>query len=65
MINNISEKCKLIFPSTHVVYEGFNDTKLELTEDEPTKPFLTYAIVKNRSEIDIKEKHFCTKCRNK
>ena len=32
IIDNISDDCKIIFPSTHVVYEGFEDTKLEIDE---------------------------------
>ena len=56
--NNILEltpsHCKVVFPSTHVVYEGFNEAKFNVTEDEPTTPVLTYAKSKVQNEIDIK-----------
>jgi nucleoside-diphosphate-sugar epimerase/SAM-dependent methyltransferase/quercetin dioxygenase-like cupin family protein len=56
--NNILEStpphCKIIFPSTHVVYEGFNEAKFSVTEDEPTTPVLTYAKSKVQNEVDIK-----------
>lgn len=53
IINNISPNTKLIFPSTHVVFEGLKETKLNLTEDEKTYPILTYASSKVQNEIDI------------
>jgi nucleoside-diphosphate-sugar epimerase/SAM-dependent methyltransferase/quercetin dioxygenase-like cupin family protein len=56
--NNILEltpsHCKVVFPSTHVVYEGFDEAKFNVTEDEPTTPVLTYAKSKVQNEIDIK-----------
>jgi nucleoside-diphosphate-sugar epimerase/SAM-dependent methyltransferase/quercetin dioxygenase-like cupin family protein len=56
--NNILEStpshCKIVFPSTHVVYEGFNEAKFSVTEDEPTTPILTYAKSKVQNEVDIK-----------
>ena len=27
VLNSINDKCKLIFPSTHVIYEGLKNTK--------------------------------------
>ena len=33
----IPEKCKIIFPSTHVIFEGFKETKLDIDEiEKPT-----------------------------
>jgi nucleoside-diphosphate-sugar epimerase/dTDP-4-dehydrorhamnose 3,5-epimerase-like enzyme/2-polyprenyl-3-methyl-5-hydroxy-6-metoxy-1,4-benzoquinol methylase len=55
ILNYISSTCKIIFPSTHVVYEGFPTTKFDIEEDEPTYPILTYAKSKVKNEIDIKE----------
>lgn len=56
--NNIIEltplTCKIIFPSTHVVYEGFGVAKFNITEDELVTPVLTYAKSKVQNEIDIK-----------
>ena len=34
ILNNISQKCKIIFPSTHVVYEGIKDVRTDISEDE-------------------------------
>jgi nucleoside-diphosphate-sugar epimerase/SAM-dependent methyltransferase/quercetin dioxygenase-like cupin family protein len=56
--NNILEfiptSCKIVFPSTHVVYEGFSETKHNITEDTETTPVLTYSISKVQNENDIK-----------
>jgi len=53
IINLSPEKCKIIFPSTHVVYEGFNETKFDITEDIETKPVLTYSKGKVQTEKDL------------
>ena len=56
--NNILEftpsHCKVVFPSTHVVYEGFSETKHNITEDTETTPVLTYSTSKVQNENDIK-----------
>jgi len=57
VINSISKKCKLIFPSTHVVFEGLKKAKKNINESEKTKPILMYAKSKNQNEIDIKKNH--------
>ena len=49
------EKCKIIFPSTHVIYEGFETTMMGITEDTAVKPILTYSTGKAISEVDIRE----------
>ena len=54
VLNAISEKCKIIFPSTHVVFEGLKKVKKNIIENEPTLPLLTYAKSKVQNEIDIK-----------
>lgn len=55
--NNILEfspsYCKIIFPSTHVVYEGFEETKHNIIENEPVRPVLTYSTSKVQNEADI------------
>jgi nucleoside-diphosphate-sugar epimerase len=56
IINSISENCKLIFPSTHVVFEGLKEIKKDLTEDSPIFPVLAYAKSKAQNEIDIVNK---------
>jgi len=48
------KKCKIIFPSTHVVYEGIEETKFDIDESYPVSPVLTYSIGKAQSEEDIK-----------
>jgi len=57
VINSISKKCKLIFPSTHVVFEGLKKAKKNIKEAEKTKPVLMYAKSKNQNEVDIKKNH--------
>ena len=36
VLDAISDKCKIIFPSTHVVYEGVEKVKKNIFEDEDT-----------------------------
>ena len=55
IIQSVGETTKLIFPSTHVVYEGFDDTVFELEEDVETCPVLTYSKGKVQSEEDLKK----------
>jgi len=54
ILNSISNNCKLIFPSTHVVYEGFENTMLDIQEEVETTPVLTYSKCKVQNENDIK-----------
>jgi len=56
VINSISENCKLIFPSTHVVFEGLKNLKKDINENEKTCPILAYASSKVINEEDIKKK---------
>jgi nucleoside-diphosphate-sugar epimerase len=46
ILNALPSKSKIIFPSTHVVFEGFKEIKKELLEIEDTSPILTYAVNK-------------------
>ena len=39
----MSDNCKIIFPSTHVVYEGINEVRTDIKENEKTKPVLSYS----------------------
>ena len=34
ILDTISQKCKIIFPSTHVIFEGLNETKQNIEENE-------------------------------
>lgn len=54
ILNNIKSTCKIVFPSTHVVYEGFNETKLNIKEDVEPCPVLTYSSCKAENEKAIK-----------
>ena len=47
--------CKIIMPSTHVVYEGINDIKKNILEDEKTFPILSYAKSKDFNEKQLKK----------
>ena len=51
----IKKKCKIIFPSTHVVYEGINEVRTDIKENEPTKPVLSYSSSKALNEDQLKK----------
>ena len=55
ILEAISRKCKIILPSTHVVYEGVEKVKTNILEDEETKPVLSYANSKVMNEKQLKE----------
>ena len=55
IISSIPDLCKIIFPSTHVVFEGIKSTKKEIPEEEPTSSILTYANGKVQNEEQIKK----------
>ncbi len=55
ILNAISNNCKIIFPSTHVVYEGINEVKKDIKEDEKTKPVLSYSLSKAINEEQLKK----------
>ena len=55
VLNSISKKCKIIFPSTHVVFEGLKKVKKNIKENETTFPILTYSKSKVQNETDIKK----------
>ena len=55
ILESISNKCKIIFPSTHVVYEGINEIKTDIKENEITKPVLSYASSKAVNENQLKK----------
>ena len=54
ILDSISDKCKIIFPSTHVVYEGIDEIKTEIKEHEKTKPVLSYSLSKAINEDQLK-----------
>ena len=55
ILDLLQDDSKIIFPSTHVVYEGLKKIKLNIKENEKTCPVLAYAKSKNDNEKQIKQ----------
>ena len=55
ILDAIDDKCKIIFPSTHVVYEGIEEVKKNIEEDEKTIPVLSYSSSKAINEEQLKK----------
>ena len=55
ILDVISNDCKIIFPSTHVVYEGINEVKINIKENEATRPVLSYSQSKSINENQLKK----------
>ena len=55
ILDAISDNCKIILPSTHVVYEGITNVKKDILEDEETSPILSYAKSKDYNEKQLKK----------
>ncbi len=55
ILDLIDENCKIIFPSTHVVYEGIDKVKNDIKENENTKPVLSYSVSKALNESQLKK----------
>ena len=55
ILDSINDECKIIFPSTHVVYEGIEKVKNDIKEDEDTKPVLSYSTSKAINEKQLKD----------
>lgn len=53
LIKNLPKKTKLVFPSTHVVFEGLTETKFDIDENFSPIPVLSYSKGKYESELDI------------
>ncbi len=54
ILNTIPDICRVIFPSTHVVYGGLWKARFDLVESDVIIPDLTYAQGKAQSESDIR-----------
>ena len=54
IIDVVSSKCKIIFPSTHVVYEGIEKVKNDILENEDAIPILSYSSSKAENEKQLK-----------
>ena len=50
----ISKKCKIVVPSSHVIYEGMEKVKNDIHEDEETSPILAYGKSKDFNEKQLK-----------
>jgi len=57
VLNSIPQKCKIIFPSTHVIFEGLKEIKQNIDENEVPCPILAYSSSKFQNEKDIKNSH--------
>ena len=55
ILDVISDQCKIIVPSTHVVYEGMEKVKNDINEDEKTSPILAYGKSKDFNEKQLKK----------
>jgi len=55
ILNAIGDKCKIIFPSTHVIYEGIEKVKNDIKEHEEPRPVLSYSLSKAFNEKQLKD----------
>ena len=54
ILDVISDNCKIIMPSSHVVYEGIEKVKNDIKENEETNPVLSYGKSKDFNEKQLK-----------
>ena len=54
ILDVVSNTCKIIMPSTHVVYEGMKDVQEDILENEDTCPSLAYGRSKDFNEKQLK-----------
>ena len=54
ILDAMSSKCKIIMPSTHVVFEGIKEVKNNILENEETNPVLSYGKSKDINEKQLK-----------
>ena len=55
IIDVIKDDCKIILPSTHVVYEGKQEVKKDILEDEDPLPVLAYGKSKAYNERQLRD----------
>ena len=48
ILDVMGKNCKIIMPSTHVIYEGLNKVEKNLKENEPAKPIFLIPIKSNK-----------------
>jgi len=54
ILDCINDKCKIIMPSSHVVYEGIEKVKKNILENDKTCPILSYGKSKDYNEKQLK-----------
>ena len=60
VLNSMNSNALIVFPSTHVVFEGLKSQKKDIDENEKTSTFLSYSTSKVKNEqqiINSKKKH--------
>ena len=55
IIDAVNNDCKIIMPSSHVVYEGMKEIKKNIDENEKTCPMLAYGKSKAYNEEQLKK----------
>ena len=55
VISAMPDNCKIIFPSTHVIFEGIQSVKNNITDEEIPMPVLQYSQGKVANEKQIKD----------
>ena len=55
ILDVMKDDCKIVMPSTHVVYEGLEKVKNDILENEKTAPILSYGKSKDYNEKQLKE----------
>lgn len=53
VMKSMKKGAKIIFPSSHVVYEGLSETAFDVKEDYEPKPVLAYSTSKRQTELDL------------
>jgi nucleoside-diphosphate-sugar epimerase/SAM-dependent methyltransferase/dTDP-4-dehydrorhamnose 3,5-epimerase-like enzyme len=54
IIDAVSQNCKIIMPSSHVIFEGIKKVKRNILENEITYPKLAYGKSKDKNEKQLK-----------
>ena len=55
ILDVINNKCKIIMPSSHVVFEGIENVRTNIKEDEKVNPVLSYGKSKAINEEQLKK----------
>ncbi len=53
IINNVKNDTKILFFSSHTVFDGFDRQMLNLSEIDVPRPLVAYSYAKRRNEIDL------------